>query len=229
MINRLLRNDFVKNNGLLFIAGLLTGAVNYALYPVISRVVSIEQFGEVQILLALVTQLSVFGAVVRIFVVNTLKDESDPQVASQFIRNTMRTLAITASGIALLLLAISPWLQSALQFNSIWGLVPTAFNFVLGLLFMVPLAFIASSSGLCMGVDATNIAGFYQTSFRGAAGLSGFWQQWRALGCCNCQYSYVGASWISSQACQHIKQHAENESQVCLGGIAQAVDLHYLD
>ncbi len=138
------QSKFIRDNVVLFVGGVLTGAVNYALYPLISRIVSVGEFGEVQILMSLITQLAIAATVIRIFVVNVVKEKTDDTDIGSFLRNTSRTLLWISSGIALVFLCVSPLLKNVLQFESFWPLVPTAFSVVLGFQFMVPLSHLQS-------------------------------------------------------------------------------------
>lgn len=164
----------LKDNLALFVGGVLTGAVNYFLYPVVSRFVTVEEFGEIQILLSLMMQLGIAGTVIRIFMVNVLKDETDEQVVGKFLRNTSRTLFILGVVIASIVLALSPLLKDALQFNSIYALIPTALAAIMAFQFSVPVSYLQAIKKF----QAVSILQFLQALtklvFAGLLGALGF-------------------------------------------------------
>ncbi len=124
MINKLLNSNLVKNNLIFFVGAVLTGALNYALYPIMARFVSVRQFGELQLMLSLVLQLSIVFNVVRIFVVNVVSNSDDDQKNSVFIHEIERILGFMGMGIGLVLLVASPLLRDFFKFESVAAFIP---------------------------------------------------------------------------------------------------------
>jgi O-antigen/teichoic acid export membrane protein len=46
-------SDFLRQNAILFVGSLAVSVLNYAYYPVLGRLLKVEEFGEVQVLISL--------------------------------------------------------------------------------------------------------------------------------------------------------------------------------
>ncbi len=161
----------MADNGILFLGSIMTGAINYALYPVISRFITTQQFGEVQILISLMAQLAIFSQVLRIFVVNTLKEETKKDAIAQFLRNTSRTLLLITAGIGLFSLALAPLISNTLQFENWWPLVPTVVAVIAGLQFVLPVSYMQSRQRF----DRVALLQFSQALFKLVLAASAGW------------------------------------------------------
>ena len=70
MIKKLIKDDFLKNNAIFFIGSMAVAVLNYLYHPILGRMMSVEDFGEVQSLISLFIQLSIFMGVFNIITVN---------------------------------------------------------------------------------------------------------------------------------------------------------------
>ncbi len=83
-------DTFLRNNAIFFVGSLFIAFLNYLYYPVMGRVMSVEQFGEIQTIFSLVYLSGVVLTVFRMIVLHITANESDqPQKV-----DTGSTLAI---------------------------------------------------------------------------------------------------------------------------------------
>jgi len=116
-IHNLLKIDLVKHN-LIFLFGTLAISVfNYLYYPVISRLVSVVEFGEIQASISIFMQLGIlltaFG-----YVVANITSNSRSERAKHDIIFLERITLMLSIGLLALLVLFGTQLQSSLQFSS---------------------------------------------------------------------------------------------------------------
>ena len=124
-------NEFFRNNATLFIGSLLVAFLNYLYYPVLGRLLSVEQFGEVQVLLSFLTQLSViltaFGLLTTNVVVNEEKDK-----ANRIVTELSRAALYVSFGLLVVIRLAALPLQQALKFSSWVPFVLLGVAFIVG-------------------------------------------------------------------------------------------------
>ncbi len=146
MLIRLVKNitasKLLKNNAVFFVGAVATGALNYALYPAISRFVSVQEFGEIQVLLSIILQLSIIFNIVRIFVISVVSNEEDDTKNAVFLLALERTLLIGGIALSALFLALAPLLKDFLQFKSITPFIPLALSYLVNFQFTTRIGYI---------------------------------------------------------------------------------------
>ncbi len=125
---KILSHKLVKNSILSMIGTLSTGLLGYVFHFVVAKKISIEQYGELQSLLAIFMILSVFSVAVNYIVVQ----RTAPEASEQAREKTRRTLGEIQRKINLpillflsLFLLLSPWLTSLFSLSNGWGIVIT--------------------------------------------------------------------------------------------------------
>lgn len=136
VLQRFRNNQFLRHNTVFFLGSVAVGALNYLYYPVLGRLLAPSSFGEVQTLVSLFLQLSIFLTVLSLVTVNIVanagSDNARNEVAHEFER-----LALVVSFVVFFLTLCLQWkLQGFLQFDSPW---PFA---LLGLALVVTVPFI---------------------------------------------------------------------------------------
>lgn len=130
-------SDFLRNNAIFFAGSVLVGALNYLYYPLIGRLVSPATFGEIQTLVSLFLQFTIFLNVLGMITVNIMANYSNKEKAHQMIVE----LEKFAAYLSLFLLAFSILaggiLRDALQFESALPFTALA----LALVVSIPLTF----------------------------------------------------------------------------------------
>lgn len=127
---------FLKHN-LIFLAGSVgVGALNYAYYPLLSRMMSPAAFGEVQVLVSAFLQLTIFLNVVSMVTVHVVANYRDMAHANRVVFELERWATWTACGILVAITLASPLLREQLRFDSALPFIALG----LALVISVPLA-----------------------------------------------------------------------------------------
>ncbi len=134
----LMKNSmFLRHNAIFFIGSLSVGALNYLYYPVIGRLLQPEAFGEVQALVSLFLQLTIFLNVFSMITISIIANYKDRKEAHAVVFE-LEKLALFVSIVALLLVALSSEpLKQAFRFGSGLPFILIALAVVVG----VPLTF----------------------------------------------------------------------------------------
>jgi O-antigen/teichoic acid export membrane protein len=117
-LQKITQDTFLKNNIIFFISSLFVAFLNYLYHPVIGRMITVEQFGEVQTILSFVFLSGVMLTVFRMIVLDISKnnEENKENTSSLF------TLAVLIHMPILLFLIIgSPFLSSFFSFSTSWS------------------------------------------------------------------------------------------------------------
>jgi O-antigen/teichoic acid export membrane protein len=123
-------------NGIFFLGSLFVSFLNYLYYPVLGRMLSAEQFGELQVLVSFYLQATIFLNVLALVIVN-LVTQSDTK-SRQSILNELERLAYVIGAIEVVAITlISSKLANALQFADGYGFIVMAVIFFVS----IPLTF----------------------------------------------------------------------------------------
>lgn len=117
-LKNMTRNEMLRNNIVFFVGSMAVGALNYLLYPIISRVISVQEFGEVQVLINVLVQLTVLTNVVALFVVNVATNMKRIDEIRTFIVNLEAVALLLSALLAAIIFVTSPLLASSLQYDS---------------------------------------------------------------------------------------------------------------
>jgi O-antigen/teichoic acid export membrane protein len=130
-------SDFLRQNAILFVGSLAVSVLNYAYYPVLGRLLKVEEFGEVQVLISLFLQLSLFLAVLGQVTVNVIANYKDERAKREIIFE-LEKLGLFLSAIVFVIGAVFSWqLRNILHFESAWPFI----MLLLTLIATVPLSF----------------------------------------------------------------------------------------
>jgi O-antigen/teichoic acid export membrane protein len=131
------QNQFLKNSAIFWSASLGVAFVNYLYYPVLGRVMQPVDYGEVQTIISIFNQISVFFQVLGLIGVGIIIRYPDEEIRTK-INNEISRLAIAMSVLLLVAIAVlSPELKNFFHFQSISPFLGLS----LSLLISVPLAF----------------------------------------------------------------------------------------
>lgn len=130
-IHNLLKIDLVKHNLIFLVGTLAISFFNYLYYPIIGRLVSVSDFGEIQAIIAIFMQLGIiltaFGYV-AINIINNTKNRSESE--GLIIRLEQLTLILCVVIFTIICLS-SFVLKTTLQFKSVIPLIMVGFLIVL--------------------------------------------------------------------------------------------------
>lgn len=130
-------SSFLRQNAVFFFGSVGVGALNYAYYPIMSRLLPVDSYGEVQALMSLFLQLLIFLSVLGQVTVNVVANYQD-ETKKQKIVYELEKLALFMSLALFALVAVFGWkIKSFFHFNSVWPFMVLMLSIVV----TVPLAF----------------------------------------------------------------------------------------
>lgn len=137
LIQTLSRSDFLKHNAIFFLGSIAVGALNYIYYPVLGRLMEPAAFGEIQVLISLFLQFTIFLNVLSMITVNITVNQQNSQKAHRIIFELEKLAAYVAAFILIISLAGGEFLRSSLHFESTVPFTALA----LAILVSIPLTF----------------------------------------------------------------------------------------
>jgi len=160
MKEKLLGNQFVKNNTIFFVGSVFVAFINYIYYPVVGRFLPVESFGEVQVLISFFLQLTVFLTVLGLVTTGVVVNEKDDRKSSVIVTELQKAALLVSLIAAISIVILSPVLQSLFKFQSSIPFMLIAVVFLVSLLLSFKSAFIrakqdffaASAQGVIGGV-----------------------------------------------------------------------------
>lgn len=137
MWNAVRYSSFLRQNAVFFLGSVAVGALNYAYYPILGRLLSVQAYGEVQALMSLFFQLLIFLAVLGQVTVNVVANYDD-EGQKQKVVYELEKLALFVSVVLFVVVAVFGWkLKSFFHFTSVWPFTVL----MLAIVATVPLAF----------------------------------------------------------------------------------------
>ena len=136
-ISRLRRDSFIKNSLIFFAGSLIVAIVNYAYYPVMSRVLSVEDFGEVQVIATIVLQITIVLNVFGYITINLFTNLKDREMCRKRVRELEGAALTIAAGLSLAALLFGGYIDAYLKFSSILVLVSLALIFIINVPFTI--------------------------------------------------------------------------------------------
>jgi O-antigen/teichoic acid export membrane protein len=116
----LLSDRFFRNNLVFFVGTLIVGALNYAFHPILGRMMSASDYGEVQALLALVVQVGVFQGMFGIVIINIVANGGNDEDKLAVISEIRKVALYSAAVLFIALLVSTVFFKNFLQFDSVW-------------------------------------------------------------------------------------------------------------
>ncbi len=123
IVDSIRHSEFLKHNIVFFIGTLFIAVFNYTYYPVISRLVNVSDFGEIQASISLFMQfgivLTAFGYVVVNITTNTIGERDKNEV----VLRLEQAMLIACLVLLVVLSLFAPILQNALKLHSVWPVI----------------------------------------------------------------------------------------------------------
>ena len=116
-IQTLLKIDLVKNNVIFLIGTLVISFFNYLYYPVLSRLVSVSDFGEIQATISIFMQLGILLTAFGYVVTNITNNKTSDQSKVDILHLERFTLLISVLTL-FVLISFGNYLQTTFQFSS---------------------------------------------------------------------------------------------------------------
>ncbi len=110
-------SEFLRHNAIFFTGSLAVGVLNYIYYPVLGRLMPAAGFGEVQALVSLFLQTTIFLSVVTNVAVNIVANEHDTVRRSRIVAELERLATLVVAAGLLVGLVLLPQVQAYLRFT----------------------------------------------------------------------------------------------------------------
>ncbi len=136
----MVEDNFIKNSFLYIVGSLLVGILGYFFHFLVSKRLSISEYGELQSLLAVYSILGVFGSALSYFVTkhaSVFAKFKDYGANKEFISFVIKKSVKITFLLLLLFLLILPWIHNVLHLSGFLGLfyviLATCFGFILSI------------------------------------------------------------------------------------------------
>jgi len=139
---KILQDKFVKDNVVFFVGSMIIAVFNYLYHPIMSHMMSVEEFGEVQTLISLMYITGILMLVVGAVIVNIVANNMYLHTKEyKNIINQLYKLSLYVVGIFIIgMIGVSSYLAHFLQFDSIVSFLPLWLIIIVG----VPSTFFSS-------------------------------------------------------------------------------------
>ena len=137
LVQRLRQSTFLRHNLIFFVGSVGVGVLNYLYYPILGRLMEPAAFGEVQALVSLFLQLTIFLNVLGMVTVNVVVNYRDQRQANRVVFELEKLAVLTGLGLLAGTIIFGSVLRDALQFESVVPFTALA----LALVVSVPLTF----------------------------------------------------------------------------------------
>jgi len=118
MFQKILQDKFIKDNTIFFSGSIIIAILNYLYHPVMSRMMSVREFGEVQTIISLTYITNIFLVIIGTIVINIIANRSDNK--SNVILAQLYKLSLgLVFFLSVLIISLSPYLKQVFQFESI--------------------------------------------------------------------------------------------------------------
>lgn len=126
MINRLRTDIFFRRYAIFFTGSMIVAFLNYIFYPVLGRLVSPSDFGDIQAFVLLATQSTVIFGAFSAIAVNTIANVEDSSERNAVISGLQKIVFLVIGVVLVFLLLFISQLKSFFNFSSIYPLIGLA-------------------------------------------------------------------------------------------------------
>lgn len=140
ILQPLRKSTFLRQNAIFFFGSLAVSILNYAYYPILGRLLNLEQYGELQVLTSIFLQLALLLTVLTQVTVSIVANYADEKKKIRVIFELEKLAFWMGGGILFIGLMLSIPLSNALKFESVWPFT----ILLLAFLATIPLTFRSS-------------------------------------------------------------------------------------
>ncbi|HSX06762.1 MAG TPA: oligosaccharide flippase family protein [Candidatus Saccharimonadia bacterium] len=123
IVNAIRASTFLKHNAIFFFGAVAAGALNYAFYPVLARLLSTSNFGEVQALCSLFAQVNIFLGVLGLLTVNIVANTKQSGERDRIIIELEKLALLIGALLVVATLIMGSSLKHFFHFTSAWPFV----------------------------------------------------------------------------------------------------------
>lgn len=120
MFKKLLKDEFLKNNLIFFIGSMIVAVLNYLYHPVLSRLMSVQDFGELEVLVAIFTQLGIIFHIFHVLIISAAANSESSADRKRIICDLEKIALYITGVIFLLLIGFSSGLKQIFHFSSVY-------------------------------------------------------------------------------------------------------------
>jgi len=123
LVRHLRGSQFLKDNAIYLVGSIVVGVLNYLYYPVLGRMLPPSAFGEVQTLVSLFLQITIFLSVLGLITVNIVANYKDEEQRNAVVLEFEKLAFVISAALVLLTVIFQSSLRQFLHFNSSWPFV----------------------------------------------------------------------------------------------------------
>ena len=112
------KSDLIRHNAIFFIGTMGIAVFNYLYYPIIGRLVTVPDFGEIQAVISLFMQLGIVLTAFGYVVTNIVSNASNRDANSLILRLEQIMLVVSIAGLVLLY-GVSFFFKDSFKLSSI--------------------------------------------------------------------------------------------------------------
>ncbi len=131
------RSRFIRHNAIFFVGSAAVGALNYLYYPVMGRLLTPTSFGEVQTLISLFLQITIFLTVLGLVTITVVTRYQHDDERNRVVLEFEKIALVIGLGMGIGTFIFQQWVRDFLQFDSSLPIV----LLMLALIVSVPLTF----------------------------------------------------------------------------------------
>jgi O-antigen/teichoic acid export membrane protein len=142
LVRNLSNSQFLRHNTIFFVGSVTVGALNYLYYPILGRMLTPASFGEVQTLVSLFLQLSIFLSVLSLVAVNIVANADGDEARNALVLEFEKLASVISIVLLILTIIFGTQLQHFLRFDSPLPFVLLALSIVVTVPFTLRGAFL---------------------------------------------------------------------------------------
>lgn len=127
------QSNFLRMNAVFFVGSLAVAFLNYLYYPIVGRLLPTVAFGEVQTLISLYMQVTIFMTVLTLVSLNVVVNETNKDTANRILTELEKLALYIGTALLVLVAVLAVPLSQAFKFDSPWPFVVMALVFMIGI------------------------------------------------------------------------------------------------
>jgi O-antigen/teichoic acid export membrane protein len=123
LVRSVRQSQFLRDNAIYLFGSVVVGVLNYLYYPVLGRLLPPAEFGEVQTLVSLFLQISIFLSVLGLITVNIVANYKDEHARNAVVLEFEKLAFAISIGLLVLTVVFQSAMRDFLHFESSWPFV----------------------------------------------------------------------------------------------------------
>ena len=134
-MKRLLQDKFLKQTAIFFTGTMIGSFLNYLFHPLLGRIMSLEDFGELEAVISMTLQFGIITGVFSSLVMNIVTNTDDKEKAATMLHQLQTICLVIMTTIFLLTIIFAGSMQKTLKFSSPYPFVGLGIILVSGVFF----------------------------------------------------------------------------------------------